>query len=163
MLMKSGAASVLGADISPEMVRHANEHNDLVTAAYLFHYARSEEDLGLMAELIWRNLKAGGRFVTYTINPDCDLGRKDPRRAAVCGFEYEVVEAPQYHLIIDDERVDIWQWSREAHETCLRRAGLTDIRWQPLQAPPDAPEVTAAMGFYLANPSCIVLSAAKPG
>lgn len=199
MLMKSGAASVLGADVSPEMVHHAQKHNDpeyaarldppaqtwrtlrykvldardpdfqleapvdIVTAAYLFHYAPSEADLGLMTELIGRNLKAGGRFVTYTINPDYDLRRKDPRLKEVCGFEYEEVAAPQYHLIIDDERVDIWQWSREAHETCLRRAGLSDIRWHSLQAPPDAPEMAAAMGFYLDNSSCIVLSARKPG
>ena len=199
MLMEGGAASVLGADISPEMVRRAKEQNDpeaaarqgstaqawpalryivldardrgfqleapvdLVTAAYLFHYAPSEGDLGLMAELIARNLKAGGRLVTYTINPDCDLSRKDPRLSALCGFEYELVEAPRYHLIIDSERVDIWQWSREVHESCLRCAGLTDIRWHSLQAPPDAPEVATAMEFYLTNPSCVVLSATKSG
>jgi hypothetical protein len=44
----------------------------------------------------------------------------------------------------------------------LRRAGLLDIRWHPLQGPPDVPEVTSAIGFYLANPSCIVLSATGP-
>ena len=199
MLMEGGAASVLGTDISPEMVSRAKEQNDpvtaarrdpagrtwpklryivldardrsfqlkrpvdLITAAYLFHYAPSEADLGLMAELIARNLKVGGRFVTYTINPDYDLGQKDPRLAALCGFEYEVVEAPEYHLIIDDDRVSIWQWSREAHESRLRRAGLTEIRWHPLQAPSDAPEVAAEMKFYLNNPSCIVLSAIKSG
>ena len=199
LLIQGGAAAVLGADISSEMVRRANEQNDpeaaarrcpppptwpnlryfvldardrhfqlkapvdRVTAVYLFHYAPSEEDLGLMTELIARNFKTGGRFVTYTINPDSDLARKDPRLAAVCGFEYEVVEVPQYHLIIDDERVDIWQWSRAVHETCLRCAGLADIRWHPLEAPPDAPDMASSMKFYLENPSCIVLSARKPG
>jgi hypothetical protein len=39
---------------------------------------------------------------------------------------------------------------------------LTDIRWHPLLAPPDAPEVAAAVGFFLANPTCTVLSATKP-
>jgi hypothetical protein len=78
-----------------------------------------------------------------------------------CGFEYTVVGGPHCELIIGEKRVDIWQWDREVHETRLRRAGFTDIHWHPLQAPPDAPEVSAAMDFYLANPSCIVLSATK--
>lgn len=198
-MMAAGAASVLGADISQEMVRRANEQNDpqavarhnpaakawpnlrfvvldardrsfrletpahLVTAAYLFHYAPSEADLGLMADLIARNLKEGGRFVTYTINPDGDLCRHDPRLMEVCGFEYEAIEANHYHLIMGAERVQMWQWSRKAHEKCLRQAGLTDIRWHPLQVPPDAPKVAETLDFYLANPSCVVLSASKPG
>ena len=199
MLMERGAASVLGAEISPEMVRRATEQNspqyaaqqsanaltwpslryivldardrkfqldtpvDVVTAMYLFHYAPNEDDLEQMTHLIARNLKPGGRFVTYTLSPDYDFRRIEPRLMERCGFDYAVVSGPHCELIIGGERVDIWQWSREVHETRLRRAGFTDIRWHPLQAPPDGPEVTAAMGFYLANPSCIVLSATKPG
>ena len=55
----------------------------------------------------------------------------------------------------------MWQWSRETHEDCLHRAGLTDITWHALTAPPDAPEGAATMAFYLANPCCTVLSATK--
>lgn len=76
MLMERGAASVLGAEISPDMVRRAVEQNipptrpslryvvldardedfqldppvDVVTAMYLFHY---EEDLEKMAHGCW--------------------------------------------------------------------------------------------------------------
>lgn len=64
-----------------------------------------------------------------------------------CGFDYAVVGGSHCALIIGEERVNIWQWSREVHETRLRRAGLDDIRWHPLEAPPDArPEVMRAMG-----------------
>lgn len=106
MLMERGAASVVGADISAEMVRRATEQNapqqvgaggsharaweslryivldardetyrleppvDLVSAMYLLHYAPSEDDLERMGRLIARNLKPGGRFVTYTLSPD---------------------------------------------------------------------------------------------
>jgi SAM-dependent methyltransferase len=137
---------------------------DLVSAMYLLHYAPSEDDLERMARLIARNLKPGGRFVTYTLSPDYDFHRREPRLMERCGFDYAVVGGPHCMLIIGEERVNIWQWSREVHETRLRRAGLDDIRWHPLQAPPDArPEVMRAMAFYLANPSCIVLSATKPG
>lgn len=193
MLMAGGAASVLGGDISPEMIERAVAQNtpdganqrtwpdlryivldardatfrldppaDLVTAMYLFHYAPDEADLQRMADLIARNLKPGGRFVTYTLSPDYDFHRKDPRLVERCGFDYAVVDAPHYELIIGEKRVDIWQWSRTAHDSRLGNAGLTDIRWHPLQAPTDDPEIAAAMDFYIANPSCLVLSARKP-
>jgi len=189
MLMERGARSVLGGDVSPEMVRRATAHNaekpawptlrymvldasddafqldapvDAVTAMYLFHYAPSEDDLERMARLIARNLKPGGRFVTYTLSPDYDFRHSEPRLMEHCGFDYAVVSGPHLKLIIAGKQVDIWQWGREVHESRLDAGGLADIRWHPLQAPPDAPEVVTALDFYLTNPSCIVLSAIKP-
>ncbi len=197
MLIELGAASVLGADVSLEMVRRASEQIaqasgvsqsgrtgtlqdlsyiqldasddkfqldapvDVVTAMYLFHYASSEGELGMMANLIARNLKPGGRLVTYTLSPDYDFGRAQPLLMERCGFDYSVVSGPHCALLIGGNKVDIWQWSREAHETSLRKAGFTDIQWHPLQSP-DMPDVKTAMGFYLDNPSCIVLSARLP-
>jgi SAM-dependent methyltransferase len=198
MLIELGAISVVGADISSEMVRRASEQNmpqhraqkgeriqplqnlsfieldaaddnfqldapvDVVTAMYLFHYAPIEAELGKMADLIARNLKPGGRFVTYTISPDYDFSRREPLLMERCGFDYSVVAGPHCELLIGGDKVDIWQWSREAHEASLRDAGFADIRWHPLRSPPDVPEVDTAMDFYLANPSCIVLSATLP-
>jgi SAM-dependent methyltransferase len=195
MLIELGATSVVGADVSSEMVRRASEQNmpqhkaqegepikplqnlsfieldaaddkfqldapvDVVTAMYLFHYAANEAELGKMANLIARNLKPGGRLVTYTISPDYDFSRTEPRLMERCGFDYAVVAGAHCELLIGGDRVDIWQWSREAHEASLRNAGFADIQWHPLHSPPDLPEVDKAMGFYLANPSCIVLSA----
>ncbi len=195
LLMERGAATVLGAEVSPEMVRRATEQNtpgsesagaktwpglryvvldatdpdfrldppvDLVTAMYLFHYAPTEADLAAMARLIARNLEPGGRFVTYTISPDFEFDKLDPRLKERCGFTYRVVEGNHCTLVIGDQEVDIWQWSRALHEDCLHSAGLVDVTWHPLRAPPGAPEVEARLDFYLANPSCIVLEAKKP-
>jgi toxoflavin synthase len=134
---------------------------DLVIAMYLLHDAPSEDDLTRMANLIARNLRPGGRFVTYTLSPDCDFRRHEPRMMARCGFDYAALGGPHCELIIGEKRVDIWQWSRAVHGSCLRSASLAEIRWHPLEAPPNAPEVRTAMDFYLANPSCIVLSACK--
>jgi SAM-dependent methyltransferase len=189
MMIEAGAASVVGADVSPEMERRAEEQAtvegaggslsfmvldatdpdfrldppaDVVAAMYLFHYAPSESDLQRMAALIARNLVPGGRFVTYTLSPDYDFHRRDPVLEERCGFHYAVVDKNHCQVIIGEERVDIWQWSREAHETALHRAGLTDIRWHPLKTPPDRPELRTTMQFYIDNPSCLVLSATKP-
>ena len=93
MLMDRGARSVLGTDISEEMIKQAvaknqDEHGgpvyptlqhevvdacddtftlehpaDIVTAMYLFHYAPSESALEQMCRHISRNLKPGGRLV----------------------------------------------------------------------------------------------------
>ena len=51
---------------------------------------------------------------------------------------------------------------RASRMLMARGAGLSDIRWHPLQAPPDAPDMVASMDFYIANPSCLVPSARKP-
>lgn len=134
---------------------------DLVTAMYLFHYAPTEQALRQMADLIGRNLKPGGRLVTYTISPDYDFSRPETLLMKRCGFDYSLLDGNHCTLNIADERVDMWQWSRSAHEKCLAGAGLKDIRWHPLQAPPDAADVAKYMKFYLDNPSCIVLSATK--
>jgi SAM-dependent methyltransferase len=195
MLMELGAASVLGGDVSSEMVRRASELNspadndgenpiwpnlryivldgrsdkfrvdqpvDVVTAMYLFPYAESEDELEEMGRLIARNLKPGGRFVAYTANPEYDFSQNETRLTEYCGFEYDVVDGPHCKLVIAGDSVDIWQWSCEAYETRLKKAGLTDIEWHPLQAPANVPEISETMAFYLADPSCIVLSGTKP-
>lgn len=187
-----GARSVLGTDISPEMVRRATAKNttddgtplhralhyqvldardetfvlsqpaDLVTAMYLLHYASSESELTRMCRLIARNLKPGGRFVTYGANPDYDHSRPDPRIKEQFGADSYVVEGNRCELAIGELRVDFWKWSREIHEACLRDAGLGEIHWHPLELHPDDHETRAAVGWYLEDPPCTVLSAQKP-
>ncbi|MEM7178302.1 MAG: class I SAM-dependent methyltransferase [Pseudomonadota bacterium] len=191
-LVRAGAASVLGADLSPEMIRRAKEHAapctgkgasvlrytvldardrtfqldrpvDLVTAMYLFHYAETQGQLQAMADLIARNLKPGGRFVTYTISPDFDFANPDPRMKEVCGFDYSVLCGNHLSLNIGTDCVNIWQWSREVHQTCLTRAGLCEITWHGLRCPAVTAEIAGSIAFYVANPSCKILSARKPG
>lgn len=181
MLAEQRADSVLGIDVSSEMIARARargggaqydvvdarddsfevEPVDVVTAMYLLHYAPTPEDVGRMARLVSRNLKPGGRFVTYTLSPDYDFADPDPRLPGQCGFDYRALDGPHCELLIDDEKVDIWQWSRAVHETALANAGLADITWHPLSAPTSRPDVAERLDWYLARPSCIVLSAVK--
>lgn len=189
-LMDLGAASVLGTDISEDMIAAATEKNqpdgdvhfealdyqvvdarnpsftlsepvDLVTAMYLFHYASSVSDLEAMCRFVGRNLMPGGRFVCYTINPDYDFERQDPRMEEMFGFRYEPVTPPEYHLVIGDFEASMWHWSREVHEEGLQSAGFEQIQWHPLSLPEEGRDLTPSLQWYLDNPSLIVLSAEK--
>ncbi|MCV0426244.1 MAG: class I SAM-dependent methyltransferase [Roseibium sp.] len=193
ILAHGGAVEVLGLDISVEMLERANaqnaagepeafpdmvtygkvsaaddmfewaEHADIVTAMYLFHYAQSLEELGLMGRFIGRNLKDDGRFVTYAINPDYDFTNAPDDMEERIGFRYGIVDPPAYTLIIKDFEVPIWQWSRQEHEDALKEGGLTNIEWHALKFPPDQEKLNEEWAWYLDNPSCVVLSAEKPG
>ncbi|MEP3280401.1 MAG: class I SAM-dependent methyltransferase [Stappiaceae bacterium] len=191
-LMERGANSVQSSDVSAAMIASAAAQNrlpdgsrryptltyrvldacdpdfeiihpvELVTAMYLFHYASSEEKLNQMGALIGRNLRPGGRFLCYTINPDYDFEEQNPNMEEVFGFRYKIVEPPEYRLVIGDFEAHMWQWSKEAHEHALTEAGLRDIRWHPLKLPEESADKTASIEWYLENPSCIVVSARMP-
>lgn len=191
VLLARGARSVVGTDVSQEMIDRARMPGaapsavdddpslrfqvvdardeafvlaspaDVVTAMYLFHYASSVDELGRMCRFIARNLRPGGRFVTYTIDPDFVVEEQDPRMPTVCGFRYGTVAPPNYTLEIGDLEVDIWQWSRADHERCLADAGLIDVEWHPLELPDERAELEPVIGFYVDHPSCTVLSARR--
>ena len=188
--MDLGAQSVLGTDISEEMIGASRESNrrdaelhfdaldyqvvdagsptftlsvpvDLVTAMYLFHYASSVDDLHAMCGFVSRNLKPGGRFVCYTINPDHDFERQDPRMQELFGFHYVRVDPPEYRLVIGDFEAGMWQWSRQDHEEGLRAAGFDEAQWHALALPDERQDLAASLQWYLDKPSLIVLSARK--
>jgi toxoflavin synthase len=102
LLKQHGAAEVIGIDISPEMIRLAQQREqaellgityqvgdavtlpplgpfdppfDLVTAVYLLNYATSKDQMWGMFWSVYDNLVAGGRFVAYTINPAFTLSK----------------------------------------------------------------------------------------
>ena len=192
MLIERDARSLLATDISEEMIKRAIEQNtntqggrlhstlayqvvdatdeeftldepvDLVAAMYLFHYADSEESLARMGRLISRNLKPGGRLVAYTVNPDYDFTREDPRLQEYFDFEIHPIEPPRFQLVLGKLAVTIWQWSREAHERALTAAGMANVRWHPLHMPDSQRETARTVQWYLDDPSCIVVSAEKP-
>lgn len=191
-LIDQGAASVLGTDVTAHMIDKALAQNtsgnteyrgdalsyavmdaedpnfqledpaDLVTAMYLFHYASRREGLFAMCRHIARNLKPGGRFVTYTINPEYDFSAQSPEMEREFGFHYNTVAPPHHQLVIDGFDVDIWQWSSADHVEGLHAAGLTNVSWHPLELPAERQDLAPRIGWYLENPSCVVLSAEKP-
>src|SRR5262249_6441863 len=98
LLKQHGATQVLGIDISPEMIRLAQQQEqaeplgityqagdavtlspldpfELVTAVYLLNYAKSPEQLRGMFQSAYANLVAGGRFIAYTMDPAFTLSK----------------------------------------------------------------------------------------
>ncbi|MEM7441743.1 MAG: class I SAM-dependent methyltransferase [Pseudomonadota bacterium] len=192
VLMERGANSVIGLDISGEMIARALEQNepggpgpyypglsyrqldardetfalaspvDLVTALYLLHYAADLDELGQMCRLIARNLKPGGRFVTFTVSPESRFEPQEPRLEQLFGFRYDPVAPPEYRLVIGELQVPLWQWTKQEHEDALHQAGLRNVRWHKLALAADQLDLTPKVQWYLDNPCCIVLSAEKP-
>jgi ubiquinone/menaquinone biosynthesis C-methylase UbiE len=163
LLKQHGAAQVLGVDISPEMVRLANRHEqedplgltyqvgdaaalpplgvfDLVTAIYLLNYATSQDQLLGMCRSAYDNLAAGGRFIAYTVNPAYTLSK--PNGAQYGNYFLRMTpEADRY--VCDGVFVtepptpfQCFQWSQEAHERAIQAAGFRTFAWHPSEVSP---------------------------
>lgn len=160
-----GATTVVGVDISGEMIRLAEqqEHDaplgieyvcadvcalgnlgsfDLVVAAYLLHYAPCRDDLARMCCNIRGQLPAGGRFVTLNENPD---------QSAECYAGYEqygfnkTVARPRvdgsqitYFMVAGRElfQFHAHHFARPTYEQVLNQAGFTQTTWHPLALDP---------------------------
>jgi ubiquinone/menaquinone biosynthesis C-methylase UbiE len=169
LIKKAGAARVTGVDISSAMIALANESEkasplgveylcrdvatlpdlgafDVVSAAYLLHYAPDVQALQLMCERIGRQLKPGGRLVCINENPDQPSDEK-PREEG-SAITYAMVSGRS--MI----RFNAYYYSRETYETALRSAGFSAISWQPLQLGPDGIAECGEEYWqeYLANP-----------
>jgi|GEM_PF-567029 len=189
-LMALGAGSVVGVDLCELKIARARQQNrprragfhkalqfetvdvrdggyrleapaDLVTGMYLFQYAGHREELFRMCRFLGRNLRTGGRFIGYSINPDYDFTHQYPFMEDVFGFRYRIVEPPEYRFVSGDVEVPVWQWSRADHETGLRDAGFANVQWHPLRLPDEHRDLSASVNWYLENPSYIVVSAEK--
>jgi len=183
VLKRAGAAAVTGIDISAEMISLAEELErddplglvylcgdvaqmpdvgqfDLVTAAYLLHYAPNKEQLHRMCERIACQLKPGGRFTCINENPDQSAARysgytqygfnksvKEPREEG-SAITYAMVSG---RSII---RFDAYYYARESYEQALQAAGFREISWRPLELDPAGLDEYGADYWreYLDNP-----------
>jgi len=97
-LYHQGASKVVGVDISSSMIELARKesarnqeaieyhvanvcdmgvlgHFDRVTAAWLFNYAQSPQELEKMFKVVARNMVPGGKLIAYTVDPGFELQR----------------------------------------------------------------------------------------
>jgi SAM-dependent methyltransferase len=169
MLKRMGASRVVGVDQSPKMIELATAAErrdplgieyliedaralrfkvlfDVVIAAYLLNYARSQDELLAMAEAVHRSLKPGGRFVTVNDNPEqhpAGFGntRKYGFVKSVHGDVRDGVPIV-YTFLQDGEEfvVENYHLNSGMHLSMFRQAGFSDVQWY-------APELDATHGM----------------
>lgn len=188
LIRQAGAAAVTGVDISSAMIALAKEDErqsplgiaylccdaavlpdlgafDVVSAAYLLHYAPDESTLQAMCVRIASQLKPGGRFVCINENPGQRV--EDYAGYTQYGFNKSVQlprhegSAITYAMVSGRSmiRFNAYYYSRETYEAALRAAGFSEIVWRSLEL---APEGVAECGSeywqeYLANPPVVGL------
>ena len=161
ILASFGPKSVVGVDISKEMIQIAQESEDtqrlgikyivgdvlslrldkkfdVITAVYLLNYARTGEELARMCGTVRSHLADDGVF--YAVVPNPSYGPSD-------GFEYGIrtTNADGKRSFADGDAVKMefegsengglsfsyCYWSKKTYEGCLRSSGLSSIEWVP--------------------------------
>lgn len=153
-----GAERVIGVDISEDMVRVAREHEadeplgieyvvsdvaalgdlgqfDIAVAVYLLGYAASREVIVQMGRSIARNLKPGGRLLTYFVHPEVERTPHYYRKYGVDFFiDEQLQEGDQmfFSLILGDTvtpRLFNHYWTLDTVGGAFEEAGFSAIRW----------------------------------
>lgn len=156
LLKRAGAQTVLGVDVSGEMIRVAKEEEakrqdgvvyqvcdaldlpvlgdfHLVTAAFLLTYAKTKGELVTMCQNLYDNLSPQGRLVTIVTNPGPVLPKTLSRKYG--GTVHRLDPS------LDGTRCELefhleppisaycYYWSQETIENVLRDTGFTHISW----------------------------------
>ena len=189
-IRQAGAAQVVGVDISGEMIELAAEAErreplgieyhradvaalapgelgqfDLVTAAYLLHYAPDAAVLARMCRNIAAQLPAGGRFVALNENPEQTAAQFAGYEQY--GFNKTAAEPLRdgagitYWMIAGRDlfRIDAHWFSRETYERALAAAGFSHCAWHAPRLDPAGVDADGAAYFseYLDNPPIAAL------
>lgn len=158
ILRRWGAARVVGVDLSEDMVRVARAHEAedplgveyvvgdvagldplgtfaVAAGIYLLGYAENRESLVRMGEGIARNLKPGGRLLTYFVSPEVS---RSPGYYQKYGVDFFVApdvregEKMYFSLHLGDTvtpKLSNTYWTLETVGSAIEEAGFTDIRW----------------------------------
>lgn len=157
-LKLGGAEQVVGFDISERMIELARLQEagdpvgieyriedarnqvdqrefDLAVSAWLLVYAHDRDELAQMCKGLARWIRPGGRFVTFTTNPDLYHFKPSPDYTKY-GFEIKVEEtvsegAPILWTIhLDDSSLDIENYylPLSAYESAFLDAGFSEFR-----------------------------------
>ena len=190
-LKRSGAAEVVGVDISNRMIDLArNEENDnplgiryecmdvlklpvigkfdIALGSFLLHYSRTKEELAAMCRNIYANLKDGGRFVGLNSCPDKPLQpdkRYDITRTCEGPLrDGSVIEVTLYEDGKPACVFNNYHWTKEAYRDALTAAGFTNIKWQGIEVSQDGIKKFGARFWepYLKQPGVAVFECKRP-
>ena len=161
----SGATRIVGVDISPKMIELAKQEEareplgieyivanvcelgqigsfELVVSSYLLNHCQTKEQLLLMCQTIYANLKPSGRFVAINDNV-----AQSPESYPICekyGLTKSISEPFQegtpitVTFCVDGQKFSVYDYylSRDTYEWAFRTAGFKEIRWhQPIVSP----------------------------
>lgn len=191
-LRQCGAGEVVGIDLSESMIRLARDQEarhpagityrvedacteslaeefDLAVSAWLLVYARTHTEVVAMCRGLASRLKPGGRFVTFTGNPDLySFGHTDYRKY---GFSISLAErvyegAPIiWTVYLDNSSFEIENYylPMKAYETAFMEAGFHEVRVHlPEVAPhPQGIDDSAFWSDYLAHPPAVLIECVK--
>ncbi|WP_169054299.1 class I SAM-dependent methyltransferase [Nitratireductor sp. XY-223] len=188
-LLEMGAKSVVGIDISGEMLKRAEAKRqllpadeqkrvrflqadlrnsgltlppvDIVSGLYVFHYADTPEGVWGMGRFISRNLKADGHCALVTLSPDIDPEDDHSAAQAEAGILIDYRDEPKCRFQIGDFSCPIWRWDRAVLERELGMAGLCDLAWTGMDLPDSRPDLQARFAEWRQNPQCVVFSARR--
>lgn len=187
-LANAGAARVVAMDISPDMLERARvkkaevpvpieyrlgdvadlkglERFDVVTAAYLLHYAKDRAHLEGMTRAIAASLAPGGRFVTLVPNPAYDAeGPAATKYGMTVHMPKEPIEGMTLYATVELTPPVVLEYryfTKAAYEAVLRDVGFVDIQWT---LPTCTEAGLARFGAdywtdYLEHPHAVILSA----
>jgi len=191
-LRQCGAREVVGIDRSEAMIRlaldqesrhplgiayrvedarteSARQEFDLAVSAWLLVYARSQDELLAMCRGLASRLKPGGRFVTFTGNPDLyAFTHADYRKYGFsitltdCAYEGAPIVWTVY---LDDSSFEIENYylPMEAYETAFIEAGFHDFEVHVPEVSPHPQGVDDGTFWsdYLAHPPAVLIECVK--
>lgn len=158
-IKKMGADKVVGVDISEEMIKIAEEENenlgieylvcnvsempkigefDLIIGSFLLHYSKTKEELKLMCNNIFNNLKNRGKFIALNLNPDDPLQPEETHRkyGSTTTTKGELKEGGVVRVKIYKDKDDknppefsCYHWEKKTYEEILSKAGFKNIKF----------------------------------
>jgi toxoflavin synthase len=189
-IKKLGARDVVGVDSAEESIKLAVEEEnkdtfgidykvldatkpvkisdfDIISAGFLFHYAKTKEELEKMCTMASINLKPSGRLVSIGPNPVYPLTSHKKY-----GFTLEgkppVKEGDRLitRLYNGKNVCDLppyYHWNKETYEDLLSSQGFEDIKWVPLNISQEGIEKYDKPFWedFLKEPSIIIIEAKK--
>lgn len=187
---RAGASTVLGIDISAEMIRRAQaeeERNplgceyqqsdiaatilskpvDLVIAVYSLGYAQSGDQLKQFCKSCYDALRDGGRFVGLNDNiknppPTGTSWRKYglERHCPTMPTEGDTVRYTIFNANGREFEVENFYLKRETYEDAFQAAGFREFQWVDVSVQP-AEQGNPFWDDFLANPPIIGITASK--
>ncbi|WP_196893438.1 class I SAM-dependent methyltransferase [Aureivirga marina] len=189
-LMEHGAKAVLGIDVSDEMIKLAEQHEeenpqgccymvhdvlslekvkefDMVNAVYLLNYAKSKEELQEMLHSISSNLKSKGTIFGYNFNPFYRFTYFEETKKygfTVNQYESRKEGDPIYQTLYNEDGTECGFDTRylnpSTYDECFKKAGFKNFNWQ-LTTMEDSQFRNPFWKEFLSDPPIIGFSAIK--